>query len=107
VRRCVGSRNLKNGEAIAGVGPKRHKKKVSIDVSPMTATLQKPKHVSKVNVNKERLLTFNPLNAELNRSCHLLALLAHHILHVNRIRVKNRASYIYRTGVPLPSRCCI
>jgi hypothetical protein len=31
---------------------------------------------------------FNPLNAELNRICHLLALLAHHILHVSRIRVK-------------------
>jgi hypothetical protein len=30
----------------------------------------------------------NPLNAELNRVCHLLALLgAHHILHVSRIRV--------------------
>jgi len=32
----------------------------------------------------------NPLNAELNPICHLLALLgAHHILHVSRIRVKN------------------
>ena len=31
----------------------------------------------------------NPLNAELNPIYHLLALLgAHHILHVNRIRVK-------------------
>jgi len=31
----------------------------------------------------------NPLNAELNPICHLLALLgAHHILHVGRIRVK-------------------
>ena len=32
---------------------------------------------------------FNPLNAELNPICHLLALVgAHHILHVGRIRVK-------------------
>ena len=32
---------------------------------------------------------FNPLNAELNPICHLLALLgAHHILHVSRERVK-------------------
>jgi len=32
---------------------------------------------------------FNPLNAELNPICHLLALLgAHHILHVHWIRVK-------------------
>jgi len=30
----------------------------------------------------------NPLNADLNPICHLLALLgAHHILHVSRIRV--------------------
>jgi hypothetical protein len=30
----------------------------------------------------------NPLNAKLNSICHLLALLAHHILHVGRKRVK-------------------
>ena len=31
---------------------------------------------------------FNPLNAELNSICHLLALLgAHHIFHVSRIRI--------------------
>jgi hypothetical protein len=36
---------------------------------------------------------FNPLNAELNPICHLLALLgAHHILHVSRIRVKTLKS---------------
>jgi hypothetical protein len=33
----------------------------------------------------------NPLNAELNPICQLLALLgAHHILHVSRVRVKTR-----------------
>ena len=33
-------------------------------------------------------LTFNPLNAELNPICHLLALLgAHHIFHVSGLRV--------------------
>jgi len=32
--------------------------------------------------------SINPLNAELNPICHLLALLeAHHILHVSRVRV--------------------
>jgi len=32
---------------------------------------------------------FNPLNAQLNPVCHLLALLgAHHILHVSRIGIK-------------------
>ena len=36
------------------------------------------------------LSDFNPLNAELNPICHLLALLgAHHILHISRIRVNN------------------
>jgi hypothetical protein len=40
----------------------------------------------------------NPLNAELNPLCHLLALLgAHHILHVSRVRVKH---------VPTYSECC-
>jgi len=33
---------------------------------------------------------FNSLNAELNLICHLLAIIAHHILHVSRIRVKYR-----------------
>ena len=33
-------------------------------------------------------MTFNPLNAELNPICHLLALLgAHHIFHVSGLRV--------------------
>jgi len=34
-------------------------------------------------------MKINPLNAQLNPICHLLALLgAHHILHFSRIRVK-------------------
>jgi len=39
---------------------------------------------------------FNPLFAELNPTCHLLALLgAHHILHVRRIRVNVEISNLY------------
>ena len=35
-------------------------------------------------------MAVNPLNAELNSICHLLALLGvHHFLHVSRIRVKH------------------
>jgi hypothetical protein len=34
---------------------------------------------------------FNPLKAGLNPICHFLALGAHHILHVGRIRVNNVA----------------
>jgi hypothetical protein len=42
----------------------------------------------------------NPLSAELNPICYLLALLAHYFLHVSRIRVKLLTlrllmSYIY------------
>ena len=44
--------------------------------------------------------TINPLNAELNPICYLLALLAHHFLHVSSVRVKTLTlrllmSYIY------------
>ena len=47
---------------------------------------------------------FNPLNTELNPICSLLALLAHHFLHVSRIRIKSLTirllmSYIY--GSPI------
>ena len=43
---------------------------------------------------------FNPLKPELNPICYLLALFAHHFLHVSRIRVKSLnlrllMSYIY------------
>ena len=46
----------------------------------------------------------NPLNPELNPICYLLVLLAHHFLHVSRIRVKSLIlrllmSYIY--GAPI------
>ena len=37
----------------------------------------------------------NPLNAELNPICYLLALLAYHFLHVSRIRVKERRGYCH------------
>jgi len=49
---------------------------------------------------------FNPLKPELNPICYLLALLAHHFLHVSRIRVKSLTlrwlmSYIYIYGAPI------
>ena len=49
---------------------------------------------------EEKRKYFNPLNPELNPICCLLALLAHHFLHVSRIRVKSLTlrllmSYIY------------
>ena len=52
---------------------------------------------------------FNPLNAELNPICYLLALLGpHHFLHISRIRVKSLTLrllmsyiYIYIYGAPI------
>jgi len=42
------------------------------------------------DVLKEHVMfVINPLNAELNPICYLLALLAHHFLRISRIRVKS------------------
>ena len=63
----------------------------------------KYKNTIKVRIPKIHNM-FNPLNAELNTICYLLALLgAHHFLHVSRIRVKSLTfrllmSYIYIYG---------
>ena len=52
----------------------------------------------------------NPLNPELNPICYMMALLAHHFLHVSRIRVKSLTLrllmsyiyiYIYIYGTPI------
>ena len=59
------------------------------------------------NVWFKLVLIFNPLNAELNPICYMLALLgAHHFLHVSRIRVKSLTLrllmlYIYIHGAPI------
>ena len=45
---------------------------------------------------------FNPLNAELNPTCYLLALLGtHHILHISRIRVNSLRliDYLYNHSI--------
>jgi hypothetical protein len=47
----------------------------------------------RAQTNNSRLIT--PLDANLNPTCHLLALLgARHILHVSRVRVKLRKTEI-------------
>jgi hypothetical protein len=56
--------------------------------------------VQKVKINS----WFNPLNPELNPICYLLALLAHHFLHVSRIMVQSLTlrllmSYIYEVHI--------
>ena len=60
-------------------------------------------YVSRLS-NPTLIHVFNPLNPELNPICYLLAFLAHHFLHVSRIRVKSLTlrllmSYIY--GAPI------
>ena len=50
-----------------------------------------------------RPFSFNPLNAELNPICHLLALLgAHLIFHVSRIRVNKHRNIKRRNKLPPP-----
>ena len=56
--------------------------------------------ISHYEIKQNQPVTFNPLNAELNPICYLLALLPHHFLHVSRIMVKSLTlrllmSYIY------------
>jgi len=46
-------------------------------------------HCGRAYAGQAFKLDFNPLNTELNPICYLLALLAHHFLHVTRIRVKS------------------
>ena len=59
------------------------------------------KCVLNLNNTRRLIIAINPLNAELNPICHLLALLGvYHFLHISRIRVKSLTlrllmSYIY------------
>jgi len=60
--------------------------------------------VNKMYSWKKGTKYLNPLNPELNPICYLLALLAHHFLHVSRIRLKSLTlrllmSYLY--GAPI------
>ena len=52
----------------------------------------------------DAIAIINPLKPELNPICYLLALLAHHFLHVSRIRVKSltiRLLTLYIYGAPI------
>ena len=58
------------------------------------------RHLNCLNAHSRCFNNFNPLNAELIPICYLRELLAHHFLHVSRIRVKSLTlrllmSYIY------------
>jgi len=49
----------------------------------------------------QNIVFFNPLNAELNPICRLLALLgAHHILHFSRVRVKYTSLVMFTITFP-------
>ena len=75
--------------------------RVFLSVRGLTATIRSSNEPTCVwGLSIEKLGTFNPLKPELNPICYLLALLAHHFLHVSRIRVKSLPlgllmSYIY------------
>jgi len=71
-----------------------------------TATKFKPRelHSEETLTADHKVNLVNPLKPELIPICYLLALLAHHFLHVSRIRVKSLTirllmSYIY--GAPI------
>ena len=73
----------------------RHKGEVASLGLPFQTESRIGYHALKPHVNR-----INPLNPELNPICYLLALLAHHFLHVSRIIVKSLTlrllmSYIY------------
>ena len=58
----------------------------------------------RISYRPSRIFRFNPLNPELNPICYLLALLAHHFLHISRIMVKSLTlrfliSYIYKQRI--------
>ena len=79
---------------------------VAFDVLPGNFRMRRHKGVSMCGLKDDSTkkkplcascvrICVNPLNAELNPICYLLALLgAHHILHVSRVRVKILSTYI-------------
>ena len=65
-----------------------------------------PTQGQKTPTKSHTFTRINPLNAELNPICYLLAFLTHHFLHVSRIRVKSLTLrllmlYIYIYGAPI------
>jgi hypothetical protein len=56
--------------------------------------------ILKEQIRYRPIIMINPLNAELNPICHLLALLrAHPILHVSRIRVSEEETQKFMRSV--------
>ena len=79
------------------------KVKLQFTLLPATKTQGKVQLCSFFNHCAIRQHVVNPLNAELNPICHLLALLgARHILHVSRIRVKATDRPLYPWNDPVP-----
>ena len=74
------ARQLGKDSAARGRGPTRK-----------TSDNSQRKHRVGSDITKLMILPviINPLNPELNPICYLLELLAHHFLHVSRIRVKS------------------
>ena len=93
----------------AGVGWRRSIVPMARGMKYLLRRVKDENNTLHIVTNKEGKLewphiAFNPLNPELNPICYLLALLAHHFLHVSRIRVRSLTlrllmSYIY--GAPI------
>ena len=71
--------------------------------------LKKTLSVAQMILSLEKPITdhefFNPLNPELIPVCYLLALLAHHFLHVSRIRVKSLTLRLLMSYIYIYTRC--
>ena len=83
--------------------PRKHTEISKQHVGPSAST-------SETSTCSHKMININPLNPKLNPICYLLALLAHHFLHVSRIRVKSLTLrllmsyiyiYIYIYGAPI------
>ena len=71
---------------------------------PHNEKLPVPKLPESLTFSDDKPGSVNPLNPELNPICYFLALLAHHFLHVSRIRVKSltiRLLMSYIHGAPI------
>ena len=73
-------------------------RRYALTPAKVTTVIRDGEYISNITTCRWNLMEktfpyFNPLKAELNPICHLLALLGvHHILHVSRIRVNSRNS---------------
>jgi len=75
--------DIRQSRLLIHIGRKQSRKfETSVKMGDHESSKSRISRLSNIEIH------FNPLNAEFNPICHLLALLgAHHILHISRVRV--------------------